>query len=144
MLGATLANAGRAHEAAAAYLKALDAKHPEYTANARAWEDLGLLYCGGHALKAQASRFLVKRPKELSDVYSARLQRFTYQNILGTALGWYQAAMFETDPDIIVKREGGDANEEEQAFYSRFLNDCDKGGTSFVDLYRRVFLSCRC
>ena len=36
-LGATLANAGRAHEAAAAYRKALDAK-PNYV---RAWTNMG-------------------------------------------------------------------------------------------------------
>ncbi|MFN3323427.1 MAG: hypothetical protein ACK5AZ_08025 [Bryobacteraceae bacterium] len=123
-------------------VKLLDAKRADYTANAETWDSIELLYRGAHSLKARAERFLVKRPKELSDVYAARVSRFTYQNILGTVLGWYQAAMFETDPDILIRRaDDGKLNEEQAAAYQRFLNDCDRCGTTYTDMWRRVYLS---
>ena len=88
-------------------VKDLDAQHPDHAANAQTWCDVDLLYRGGGALKARAERFLVKRPKELAEVYAARVARFFYQNILGTALGWYESAMFATDPDIHIKTASG-------------------------------------
>lgn len=118
-------------------VKLLDAKHPYYADNAAAWDDIELLYRGGHALKAKAEHFLVKRPKELAEVYAARAARFTYQNILGTALGWYEAAMFKTDPDIHVKRGDGEPGEQQSSFYSDFMSDCDRCCTTYVDLFRR-------
>lgn len=121
--------------------KQLDAKHPYYTANAPAWDDHELLYIGGQALKAKADHFLVKRPKELAEVYAARVQRFQYQNILGTAIGWYQAAMFKTDPDIHIKKGEADVEEVTGEFYARFCSDCDRAGTTYVDFARRMFLS---
>lgn len=127
--------------AASLPVKQLDAKHPDYVANANSWDDLDLLYRGGEALKTKAEHFLIKRPKELAEVYAARVQRFTYQNILGTALGWYQTAMFKTDPDIHIKRGDADLDETNDDFYTRFLADCDRSGTTLVDMYRRVFLS---
>jgi hypothetical protein len=122
-------------------VKLLDAKHPYYADNAAAWNDIELLYRGGHALKAKAEHFLAKRPKELAEVYAARAARFTYQNILGTALGWYEAAMFKDDPDIHVKRGDGDPEGQQAEFYSRFLADCDRNGTTYVDTFRRVLRS---
>lgn len=111
----------------------LDHKHPEYEARKEAWMDLGLLYEGGAALKAQAQRLLKKRPREDEDLYAARLDRFTYQNILGTGLGWYGAAMFDTMPEIFFL--GGERNK----FYSEFLEDCDGIGTSYIDFWKKVF-----
>jgi hypothetical protein len=122
-------------------VKALDAKHPDYAANAPAWDDIDLLYRGGHALKAKAEHFLVKRPKELAEVYTARVARFTYQNVLGTALGWYEAAMFKDDPDIHTRRGDGEPEGQQAEFYSRFLADCDRSGTTYVDTFRRVLRS---
>lgn len=111
----------------------LDLKHPEYEARYEAWLDLSLLYEGGAALKARCERLLKKRPREDEEVYAARMDRFTYQNILGTGLGWYGAAMFDTAPEIFFN--GGSGSEA----YTRFLQNCDGIGTTYVDFFKRVF-----
>jgi hypothetical protein len=110
---------------------ALSEQHPEHAARQRVWCDLDLLYRGGHALRERADRFLLPRPRELREVYAARLQRFTYQNILGTALAWYESALFEREPAIRIEP----ANE----YWARFLEDCDRARTPFVEFFRCVF-----
>ncbi len=119
-------------------VKQLDAQHAEYASYHDAWDELDLLYQGGAAIRAAAQRFLVKRPKELAEVFAARVQRFAYQNVIGPALGWYQSSMFEDDPDVHIRRNDADVTDE---FYVRFLGDCDRGGTGFIDFARKVFLS---
>lgn len=121
--------------------KLLDQRHPEHAEHAEAWDDIELLHRGGHCLKRRAERFLLRRPKELEDVYRARLDRFTYQNILGTGLGWYLAAMFEREPEILIRRGGEELAEKDQEFFGRFLADCNRAGRSFSDLFSDVFLS---
>lgn len=69
-----------------------------------------------------------------------RKERFTYQNILGTALGWYGAAMFKTTPEIFFKDQNDQLlSDESTKFYGKFLDQCDGNGTSFVDFFKRVF-----
>lgn len=124
----------------------IDQKHPEYKVLSDTWNKLGLLYAGGWALKSAAELFLIRRPKELTDVYQARLNMFTYVNHLGTALDWYASELFEEDPHIqaLAKSKGGTENTDKvsadlKAFYDTFLLDCDNAGTSFVDTFRTVF-----
>lgn len=112
--------------------KALDTQHCEYTEHCKVWDDLDLLYRGGHAIRRQAERFLRQRPKEVADVYARRIERFSYQNILGTALGWYQSALFEEDPSITLSSS--------DAFYGEFLEDCNRAGKSFVNIWREAAL----
>ena len=111
----------------------LDLKHPEYEARFETWLDLSLLYEGGAALKARCERLLKKRPREDEEVYAARMGRFTYQNILGTGLGWYGAAMFNQMPEIFFNGEEGSPE------YSKFLGNCDSLGTTYVDFFKRAF-----
>lgn len=111
----------------------LDLKHPEYEARYEAWLDLSLMYEGGSALKARCERLLKKRPREDEEVYAARMDRFTYQNILGTGLGWYGAAMFDTAPEIFFNGKSG------SEAYTKFLTNCDGIGTGYVDFFKRVF-----
>jgi len=111
----------------------LDLKHPEYEARFETWLDLSLLYEGGAALKARCERLLKKRPREDEEVYAARMDRSTYQNILGTGLGWYGAALFETMPEIFFNGKSG------SEAYTKFLQDCDGIGTTYVDFFKRVF-----
>jgi hypothetical protein len=111
----------------------LNQKHPEYEARFEAWLDLSLLYEGGAALKARSERLLKKRPREDEEVYAARMDRFTYQNILGTGLGWYGAAMFDKAPEIFFNGKSGDEE------YTKFLSDCDGIGTTYIDFFKRVF-----
>jgi hypothetical protein len=111
----------------------LDQKNPEFEARYETWLDLSLLYEGGAALKSRCERLLKKRPREDEEVYAARMDRFTYQNILGTGLGWYGAAMFNQMPEIFFNGEEGSPE------YSKFLGNCDSLGTTYVDFFKRAF-----
>lgn len=114
-------------------VKLLDRKHPDYEARKNAWTDLALLYESGDLLKQNADRFLKQRPSEDQEVYAARLDRFFDEGILPMALGWYGAAMFETDPEIFFNGDGGS-----QA-YADFLKNCDGAGTSFINFSKRLY-----
>ncbi len=118
-------------------VKLLDMKHAEYTARFEAWLDLSLLYEGGAALKARAERLLKKRPREDEEVYAARLDRFTYENILGTGLGWYGAAMFDNEPEIMFDEDKTSGSGSD--YYTEFLSNCDGNGTTYIDFFKRVF-----
>lgn len=115
-------------------------KHPDYVLRLEAFLDLAVLYEGGVAIKKSCDRLLKRRPREDGDVFVARKERFTYQNILGTALGWYVAAMFKASPEMFFKDKGGKAvDEKASSFYSDFLENCDGNGTTYVDFFRKVF-----
>ena len=79
-------------------VKQLNAKHPECANQCATWDEIDLLYTGGNEIKKAASKFITKKPREMQDIYNARCNRFTYQNILGTVIGWYQASMFSEKP----------------------------------------------
>jgi hypothetical protein len=111
----------------------LDRKNPEWLLYHDMWEKLDLLHEGGVRLKNKAEAFLIKRPKELFDVYQERMRRFTYKNILGNVTGWYITKMFQRNPTIDAKNA--------DAFYSDFLADSDNAGTGYIDFFRGVLLS---
>ena len=111
----------------------LDQRNNEYESRFEAWLDLSLLYEGGQALKARCERLLKKRPREDEEVYAARMDRFTYENILGTGLGFYGAAMFDVPPEILFNGGSG------PLFYNKFLENCDGIGTSYIDFWKRAF-----
>lgn len=119
----------------------LEAKHPDYALNCGAWSDYELLYKGGRLLKESASRFLIRRPKEPEDVYSARLKRFIYTNLVGTIAGWYAAKLFRREPEIDLAPMGSDAKlpADRQTFFDDFLANVDRRQTSFIDFFRDVF-----
>ncbi len=110
----------------------LNRVHPDHAVCSDAWSDIEILNAGGVRLKAAAQQFLIKRPKELFDVYSERIKRITQDNILGTVLGWYSSALFKRNPQIEIK--GGDPWYEDE-----FLLNADRAGTAFVDVFRDVF-----
>src|SRR5437870_13869294 len=78
-------------------------RHPEYIENTEFWQHVDLLHRGGDAIRRGGSKFLVSRPMEPGQVYQAQLQKFTYQNILGTALGWYVSRFFAEEPTIYLR-----------------------------------------
>jgi hypothetical protein len=86
----------------------LDRKHNFWANNIDFWVLFDLLYRGGKDIQANAAKILQKRPKEMPEVYSARLAKFDYSNIIGTALGWYQSALFRKDPTVDMKPPGSD------------------------------------
>jgi hypothetical protein len=114
----------------------LNQQHPEFASRFEAWVDLSLMYEGGSYLKAKCERVLKKRPREDEEVYAARMDRFTYQNILGTGLGWYGAAMFDTLPEIFFDQQG---KKRDTGFFSDFLENCDGLGLSYIDFWKKTF-----
>lgn len=129
---ASSATAGIDAPAASVAVEKLNRQHPEHLLYYDGWNKLDLLHASGIRLKNRAEDFLIKRPKEIFDVYQERIRRFTDAGILGTAIGWYLSAMFRKDPDI-GKPAGTDA------WYDTFLDDCDGGGTGYFDMWREVF-----
>jgi hypothetical protein len=125
----------------------LNAQQPEYASLRGAYDDFSTLYEGGKAIRDRVTQFLRKRPKELSDVYTVRQQNFSYTNLLGNIVGWYEAAVFKQAPQIVKKQAGakGDAAlkipGEVETFCAAFEKDCDQGGTSFVDFWPQVLES---
>jgi hypothetical protein len=138
-IGATLPPA----PAGEARVSLLDAKHVYWTKYHDTWDMLDLLFRSGQAIQEQAARFLRKRPKELSEVYSARLVGFDHTPIMGTALGWYQSKLFARDPLIDIRPKGeSDPDKLDPKMkdsYTGFLQNCDRSGTTFVDVWRLIF-----
>lgn len=128
--------------------KQIDAKHPDYLLRRELWTNINLLYEGGQSIIRCADRFLKRRPKEDQTVYQHRIDQFNYENNLGAGLGWHEAQMFENDPTIDLKVRGKDGQPvkdgkltpDQDAFYNqKFLKDADRHGTTFVDVYRKLF-----
>jgi hypothetical protein len=114
----------------------------EHDAHADEWLDLALLSGPSTEVKKHAARFLMRRPKEIQDIFVARQQGFTYTNIIGNGLGWYVAKLFKDEIDIDVKVSGATINpaqDEEHEFYARFLDNCDSAGKSFTETMKETF-----
>lgn len=120
-------------------LSQIDTRHSQYKLHCETWKRLGWLYASGHTLKQHASEFLMRRPKEINDVFQARLDMFTHVNHLGTALDWYCGTMFGDEPGIQPSVKAGVNSQPDSNFYDAFFKDCDRAGTSFVDLFRTAF-----
>lgn len=143
-------------------IKQLSQMHPDYKDLRDDWTKMSILYEGGHTIRQVSTQFLQRRPRELQEVYQARVDRFTYDNILGACFGWYRAALFKNPPTII----GSTAKDQKGAllnrivnsiaqfaaratgipltnrldeFYISFRDDCDRTGTSLVDFYRGIW-----
>jgi len=111
-------------------VKTLDRKHAEWLLMHDVWDSVDLLYEGGVKLKNNGQNFLLKRPKELYDVYQERYRRLTYQNLLGNCVGWYLAKLFAREPQI-------DGKTKDERF-AQFLQDCDRAGTTFINFTRNL------
>ena len=83
----------------------LDRKHDRRAELDAAWCDYDLLVAGGHRIRQNASRFLVRKPKEHGDVYNWRVRRFTYENHLANVESWYGDALFGGAPAASLKQK---------------------------------------
>ena len=101
----------------------LDRKHPLWHLHSDQWNTIDLLYESGVRLKNNGVNLLMKRPKELYDVYQERYRRLTYQDILANAIRWYLAKMFQTEAKIDPKTD--------DERFAAFLQDCDRSGTTY-------------
>lgn len=126
-------------------VKLLNREHPQFTEIKDTWTKLMLLYEGGYRLKKNATQFLRRRARELQEIYTARIDGFSYHNILAGAFGWYQAALFKNPPLIQGKtvdakeKETGDIPDNLNTWYTEFQKDCDRKKTNFVDLIKELW-----
>lgn len=125
-------------------IKTLDRKSDEWSLYHYAWDLMYWLYVGGLKIAAVAEQFLVRRPKELSDVYQARIQRFTYQNHAGAAVDFYRSALFEVKPQMAPEVPPGQESapkmkEEDSAFYNALDQNCNRNNLPMLEFMREFF-----
>ena len=108
-------------------------EHPDYSVaryNRTMYMDL---YSGGTRFQANSANYLVRRHKEPNDIYFERLNRVFYENYIGSIIDWYTATLFRREAQITF--DG--LNESGKAFFSSFVQDCDRKGTTLTDFYSR-------
>lgn len=113
-------------------VSSLNSCHPEYRRDRTEWMILQLLLKGGDMLRSNAQLVLIPRPKEDPSVFDARIKRFSYQNILKTAVGWYLSEMFKIEPRVEFNSDDD---------FSWFLANCDGAGLGLVDFFKSVYES---
>lgn len=123
--------------------KGVDAKHEEWIARHRAYFFIDLLARCGYEIKAAAAQVLWMKPKEPTDVYSARAETLNPQNLLGTGLAYYTAAMFREEW-MATFRRGGAPIEKAPAtdFFmgdAGWMKNVDRRGTGFSDFLAALF-----
>ena len=114
----------------------VEKEHPDYTSRKRIWKMYRDLYLGGQRMKDSASEYIRPRFREPSDVYQERLWKVFYENYIGSIADWYGATLFRREPVMTF----GGVNEPGKAFFSMFIDDCDRKGTSLTDFLRGRFV----
>jgi hypothetical protein len=98
------------------------------------WHAARCLYFGGQMMKQNAELFLSRRQKEPVEVYRERIASAYYENYIGSIIDWYVSAVFRREPVIFTHG----ASEEAKTFLSRFLDNCDRKGTTLTEFFRTV------
>jgi hypothetical protein len=122
----------------------IDAKHSVWSAKYPYWERLRKLYEGGQTMTQCSREFLKQRSMEPNDVYSDRIERFSYINHLGNIAGWYVSALFKDPPSTVLRTQGdngttalleGDTPETQQL--TAWQDDCDSAGTALTHFWAK-------
>lgn len=108
----------------------LDGKHPIYKANERVWKEISELYNGGEILRQNSPYYLPQRPGEPNDLYTIRLNKFTYTNLLAQGIGTL------TDQLSTGELNLGNAT---SSFWTEFRQNTDISGTSEKDFISNIF-----
>jgi len=111
----------------------IEQEHPDYTAKSRMWRRYRDLYAGGEQFRGNAAEYLVRRQKELIEVYQERLARVFYENYLGSIVDWYTATLVRREP--ILEFEG--TNERAKDFFAAFVQNCDLRGTTLTQFFKQ-------
>jgi hypothetical protein len=110
----------------------IEQEHPDYSSNARMWRRYRDLYAGGEQFRKHAEEYLVRRHKEIAEVYQERLGRVFYENYLGSIIDWYMATLVRKEP--VLELVGG--NDSVKDFYSEFVQNCDLRGTTLTQFFK--------
>jgi hypothetical protein len=112
----------------------IEQEHPDYTAKARMWRRYRHLYAGGEQFRNNAAEYLVRRHKELTEVYQERLTRVFYENYLGSIIDWYMATLVRQEP--VIEFEG--ASDRAREFFSLLTQNADLRGTTLTQFYKEL------
>ncbi len=97
------------------------------------WRRYRDLYAGGEQFRVNAAEYLVRRQKELIEVYQERLARVFYENYLGSIVDWYTATLVRREP--ILEFEG--TNDRAKDFFASFVQNCDLRGTTLTQFFKQ-------
>jgi len=110
-------------------------EHPEYTRKREICRRYRDLYAGGEHFKANATQYLIPRHKEPAEIYYERLGRVFYENYAGSIIDWYAATLFRREPTLVFEEDDRGQN-----FFSGFVEDCDRKGTSLTDFLKQSYI----
>jgi hypothetical protein len=122
----------------------LEQKHPEYLENQETWNLIQLLYCGGDKIRREAARVLQRRAKEIQELYQERCSILTYQNILGSGIDYYLAAIFGQQPECDAHQEDDpeakivELAPDDKKFWDDFRENCDRKNDDLTYFFRDV------
>jgi hypothetical protein len=119
--------------------KGVNAKHAEWIDRAQAYWHIDLLSMGGYEIRKFPGEVLYKRHKEQGDVYADRSAMLTYQNLIGSAIGWYNAAMFREEWQPVFKQDAKTLDLGPDDFYTKFTANVDRTGTTFNTFLAAIF-----
>jgi len=131
-------------------IKDLKTTASDYNQYAETYRTVSDLYQGGSVLRDKVIKsgyYLLQKPKEVSEVFRTRQQRFTYTNLLSNIVGWFGAALFKVPAQIVKTTENAQPGtvpkipSDATTFCEALEKDCDRAGTSFVDFWRKPFES---
>lgn len=109
-------------------------RHPAYEERVRVAELLWLSYAGGEAHKRGG--FLDKYPRELAEVYEARVERSYYLNYAAAVVDAYVSAVFKRDP--VREPNAGEGEASLEGALAQFQADATGEGTSLTSLMHAV------
>ena len=110
----------------------IEQEHPDYTLRSRMWRKYRHLYAGGEEFRQHAAEYLVRRHKEVMDVYHERLERVFYENYLGSIIDWYMATLVRKEPAITYDGSG----ERGKDFFNALLQNADLRGTTLTQFFK--------
>lgn len=109
----------------------LESKHSEYVTMLPVLKEIDLLTSGGYKLKSAIKQFIPQRPGEEGRLYEHRLSKFTYLNILSSALN-----------DIVAKTINGSLVVSKAEKLASFREDTSLNGRSERDLLQHILRTC--
>ena len=110
----------------------IEQEHPDYTSRARMWRRYRHLYAGGEQFRQNAAEYLVRRHKEIGEVYQERLARVFYENYLGSIVDWYMATLVRKEP--LIEYEG--AGDHGKTFFNVLTQNADLRGTTLTQFFK--------
>lgn len=112
-------------------LELLLAENSEYSVVKPHLEKINLLVEGGYRLRDSLPIFVEKRPGEESDVYENRLKKYTYSNVLGSAIA--QLATKFSNGSVYLDKESP------KTFWDSFRENNDGKGRTENQLVASLF-----